>query len=364
MAVVFVMATSLCGCAATKLLSGDDGGSDQSALPDTKIGGGAITLSGPAATAKAGGTALSIKSKQTFDQLPCAENPTADDCNGRTTGKYSGNKVVVAQRPTVVTASVSENADKSKASVTVDGAAFIADVPAAENGQDSVTKLVESDYESSEETENGTSVKESGRGVEIKRVAGVDSFFFFEAGKGSADVTNNKGKSDRENVWGVGGTLAAADKVKTATYKGKAAGIVEAGDESEGKFLGDSEITANLTTKKLDAKLTATNGVVDQNNGGINGVGSVVRLSGADIVGNTFGGGKVSLSKADGAVLGTFAEGDATSAGGFYGENAQHVAGVLFGVGEINLDDGTKKSLFLASDFWGTEVTEPTAAAK
>jgi hypothetical protein len=72
----------------------------------------------------------------------------------------------------------------------------------------------------------------------------------------------------------------------------------------------------------------------------------------------------VSLNKADGSAIGTFADGDATSAGGFYGTNAEHVAGVLLGIGEFKDDDGSTNSIFLSSDFWGTVEPEIVATTK
>jgi hypothetical protein len=312
-------------------------------------GGAGARLVGAPRVSRAGTTAISVAYQGEGEIVPCSTDPSK--CDEGDTGIRKVNSFTM-NRAQSVDASV--KVEGNTAGSTLEGESFVSNAPRAWGGVDPRSGLIETGYDT--DNENG------GTYVETKKVAGIDSFFFFESESYSTTNTGNSFKGTGTHVAGVQGNLAPEAKVKTATFKGKGSGSADVGDyntEAEYNYKSDSVIEANLTTKKMNVTQTVTDGFKAED-GSFNGIGSKILLTGVDIYGNTFSGGSLSIERADGTARATFEQGDTMAAGGFYGDNAEYAAGVLTGVGAMT-ENGTQYQVRIDGEFWGRDDAQPIA---
>lgn len=350
---LILLSTALGGClSANKLLEGNSGGGGGGG-GTTVVDNGFLTIVGPASKGKVGATAMKGNYKVNGVRKLCADDPSKCDGDG---DLYYGVTEVKVTRPQAVIANVNANEANTHAKLTEDGVSLFEDSRNVGSHVDNFTGLTETDYESNDEPGAATDIDHS---VEIKRVPGIDAFYFFESDISAGTETETTRNAEGDFYKGVGGTLAPSSKVKTATYKGKGYGGVETGksgvDVAEVVFVADSESTVNLDTQKLNVKLTATHIQSEGDDAGLL-VGSVLSLNNIDITGSTFGGGTLTLKDKDDHSLGTFVAGDSLTVGGIYGDDAQYIAGTTLGVGATTFDDGSAGQIFVDADFWGAEA--------
>jgi hypothetical protein len=301
-------------------------------------GGEGIVLVGPSSPSKAGATAINSGTVYEATFLPCTQNPI--NC-----AEYE----ITANRPRAVTASVTIDSVANEASSTLEGQADVTSASYSTSGQHYITGENQVTY-------GGFAFRESSIGT--RSVQGVDEFFFFDAAKYVLVSEGETHETEIEaRVAGVQGKLSPEAKVKTATFKGMALGrVVKKDSDAYFTFVADSTTKADLETKKLTTTMDLTEGMVDLADRTTQGVGTKVLLTGVDIYGNTFSGGTMSIVNADGTTMASFAQGDAMTAGGFYGDNAEYAAGVFSGVGS---GSATQGQILLEGDFWGRDVAQP-----